>query len=74
MRTRLHTIVLRLGFTLAALVLGAFVALVAAVVVACVAILGGPWGWVAGLVLGAAVGQVARRRTGALMGRLVDAA
>jgi hypothetical protein len=74
MRTRIDTIVLRLGFTLAALVLGAFVALVGAVVVACVTVLGAPWGWVAGLVLGAAVGQAARRRTGALMGRLVDAA
>ncbi len=73
MRTRLDTILLRLGFTLAALVLGAFLALVGAVVVACVTILGAPWGWVAGLALAAAVGQAARRRTGALMARLVDA-
>src|SRR3954449_9657670 len=42
MRTRTETIVFRLGFTLAVLVLGAFLALIGAAVLACVVLLGGP--------------------------------
>ena len=55
MRTRTDTIVFRLGFTLAVLVLGAFLALIGAVVLAGVAIVGGPAGWAAGVVLGIVV-------------------
>jgi hypothetical protein len=54
------------------LVLGAFLALIGAVVFACVAVVGGPAGWAAGLVLGIAVAQATRRPCGALIGRLVD--
>ena len=42
MRTRTDTILFRLGFTLAVLVLSAFVALIGATVLACVAFLGAP--------------------------------
>jgi hypothetical protein len=70
-RTRTDTIVFRLGFTLAVLVLGAFLTLIGAVVMACVVIVGGPIGWVAGVVLGAVVAQATRRPCGALIGRLV---
>ena len=52
MRTRTDTIVFRLGFTLAVLVLGAFLALIGAVVLAGVVLVGGPAGWAAGVVLG----------------------
>ena len=72
MRTRTDTIIFRLGFTLAVLVLGAFLALVGAVVFASVAVVGGPAGWAVGLVLGLAVAQAMRRPCGALLGRLVD--
>ena len=72
MRTRTDTIIFRLGFTLAVLVLGAFLALIGAVVFACVAVVGGPAGWAVGLVLGLAVAQAVRRPCGALLGRLVD--
>jgi hypothetical protein len=72
MRTRTDTIIFRLGFALAVLVLGAFLALLGAVVVACVAVVGGPAGWAAGVVLGIVVGQATRRPCGALIGRLVD--
>jgi hypothetical protein len=71
MRTRTDTIVFRLGFTLAVLVLGAFMALIGATVLACVVILGGAAGWAAGVVLGIVVAQVTRRPCGALIGRLV---
>jgi hypothetical protein len=71
MRTRIDTIVFRLGFTLAVLVLGAFLALIGAVVLACVAVVGGPAGWAAGVVLAVVVAQATRRRCGALIGRLV---
>jgi hypothetical protein len=71
MRTRTDTIVFRLGFTLAVLVLGAFLALIGAAVLACVVLLGGPAGWAAGVVLGVIVAQTTRRRCGALIGRLV---
>jgi hypothetical protein len=74
MRTRTDTIIFRLGFTLAVLVLGAFLALIGAVGFACVAVVGGPAGWAAGLVLGIAVAQATRRPCGALIGRLVDSA
>ena len=71
MRTRTDTIVFRLGFTLAVLVLGAFLVLIGAVVLACVAVVGGPAGWAAGVVLAVVVAQATRRRCGALIGRLV---
>ena len=71
MRTRTDTIVFRLGFTLAVLVLGAFLALIGAAVLACVVLLGGPAGWAGGAVLGIVVAQALRRRCGALIGRLV---
>ena len=71
MRTRTDTIVFRLGFTLAVLVLGAFLALIGAVVLACVAVVGGPAGWAVGVVLAVVVAQATRRRCGALIGRLV---
>jgi hypothetical protein len=71
MRTRTNTIIFRLGFMLAVLVLGAFLALIGAVVLACVAVVGGPAGWAAGVVLGLAVAQATRRPCGALIGRLV---
>jgi hypothetical protein len=71
MRTRTDTIVFRLGFTLAVLVLGAFLALIGAIVLAGVVIVGGPAGWAAGLVLGLVVAQVTRRPCGTLIGRLV---
>jgi hypothetical protein len=71
MRTRTDTIVFRLGFTLAVLVLGAFLALIGAAVLACVVLLGGPAGWAAGVVLGVIVAQTTRRPCGALIGRLV---
>ena len=71
MRTRTDTIVFRLGFTLAVLVLGAFLALIGAGVLAGVMIVGGPAGWAAGVVLGFVVAQTLRRRCGALIGRLV---
>jgi hypothetical protein len=71
MRTRTETIVFRLGFTLAVLVLGAFLGLIGAAVLACVVLLGGPVGWAAGVVLGVVVAQVTRRPCGALIGRLV---
>ena len=58
MRTRTDTIVFRLGFTLAVLVLGAFLALIGAIVLA-------------GGVLGLVVAQTLRRPCGALIGRLV---
>jgi hypothetical protein len=71
MRTRTNTLINRLGFTLAVLVLTAFVALVGAIVFACTTVLGGPVGWIAGVVLGLAVAQALRGRCGALIGRLV---
>jgi hypothetical protein len=71
MRTKTDTLILRAGFSLAVLVLAAFVALLAAVVVACVTVIGGPAGWATGLVLGLVLAQVLRGRTGALLGRLV---
>jgi hypothetical protein len=71
MRTRTDTIVFRLGFTLAVLVLGAFLALIGAAVLACVVLLGGPAGWAAGVVLGVVVAQATRLPCGALIGRLV---
>jgi hypothetical protein len=71
MRTRTDTIVFRLGFTLAVLVLGAFLALIGAVVLAGVVIVGGPAGWAAGVILGLVVAQATRRRCGAHNGRLV---
>jgi hypothetical protein len=71
MRTRTDTIVFRLGFTLAVLVLGAFLALIGAAVLACVVLLGGPAGWAAGIVLGVIVAHATRRPCGALIGRLV---
>jgi hypothetical protein len=72
MRTRTHALIFRLGFTLAVLVLGAFLALIGAVVFACVAVVGGPAGWAAGLALGIVVAQATRRPCGALIARLVD--
>jgi type IV secretory pathway TrbL component len=74
MRTRTEHLLVRLGYSLALLVLAAFVLLVAGIVVAGVAILGGIAGWVTGIVLGALVAQATRRPVGLLMGRLVDAA
>ena len=74
MRTRTNHLIFRLGFTLAVLVLGAFLAVIGAIVYACVAAIGGPVGWAAGLVLGFAVAQATRRPCGALIGRLVDSA
>jgi hypothetical protein len=71
MRTRTNTLINRLGFTLAVLVLTAFVALVGAIVFACATVLGGPAGWIAGVVVGLAVAQALRGRCGALIGRLV---
>jgi hypothetical protein len=55
MRTRTDTLIFRLGFALAVLVLTAFVALVGAVVFACTTLVGGPVGWVVGVALGLAV-------------------
>jgi hypothetical protein len=72
MRTRTHALIFRLGFTLAVLVLGAFLALVGAVVLACVAVVGGAAGWAMGVVLGIALAQALRGPCGALIGRLVD--
>ena len=71
MRTKTNTLIVRAGFSLAVLVLGAFVALLAAVVIACATVIGGPAGWAAGVVLGILVAQALRGRTGALLGRLV---
>ena len=72
MRTRTDTIVFRLGFSLAVLVLGAFLGLIGATVLAAVVLVGGPAGWAVGVVLGLVVAQVTRRPCGALIGRLVD--
>ena len=72
MRTRTDTIVFRLGFTLAVLVLGAFLGLIGATVLAAVVLVGGPVGWAVGVALGLVVAQVTRRPCGALIGRLVD--
>ena len=72
MRTRTDTIVLRLGFTLAVLVLGVFLALIGAAVLGGVVLVGGPAGWALGIVLGIVVAQATRRPCGALIGRLVD--
>jgi len=74
MRTRTEHLLFRVGYPLALLVLAAFVTLVAGVVVAGVALVGGIAGWVAGIALGALVAQATRRPVGLLMGRLVDAA
>ena len=71
MRTRTDTIVFRLGFTLAVLVLGAFLALIGAIVLAGGVVVGGPAGWAACVVLGLVVAQTLRRPCGALIGRLV---
>jgi hypothetical protein len=71
MRTRTDTIVFRLGFTLAVVVLGAFLALIGAIVLAGGMVVGGPAGWAAGVVLAVVVAQATRRRCGALIGRLV---
>jgi hypothetical protein len=71
MRTLTDTIVFRLGFTLAVLVLGAFLALIGAIVLAGGMIVGGPAGWAAGVVLAMVAAQVTRRPCGALIGRLV---
>jgi hypothetical protein len=71
MRTRTDTIVFRLGFSLAVLVLGAFLALIGGAVLAGVVLLGGPAGWATGIVLGLVVAQTTRRPCGALIGRLV---
>ena len=60
MRTRTDTIVFRLGFTLAVLVLGAFLALIGAIVLRRRVIVGGPAGWAAGIVLGLVVAQATR--------------
>jgi hypothetical protein len=72
MRTRTDTIVFRLGFSLAVLVLAAFLGLIGATVLAAVVLVGGPAGWALGVVLGLVVAQVTRRPCGALIGRLVD--
>lgn len=72
MRTKTDTLIFRLGFSLAVLVLAAFVAVVGAIVYAGATVVGGPVGWGAGVVLGVAVAQALRGRCGALMGRLVD--
>jgi hypothetical protein len=74
MRSRADTLLFRLGFSLAVVVLAGFLALVAAIVAAPVVLIGGIAGWAAGVPLGAIVAQLARRRVGLLMGRLVDAA
>ena len=71
MRTRTDTIIFRLGFTLAVLVLGAFLALIGGIVLAGVVIVGGPAGWATGVVVGIFVAQATRRPCGALIGRLV---
>ena len=71
MRTRTDTIVFRLGFSLAVLVLAGFLALIGAGVLAGLALVGGPAGWAAGIVLGTVVAQVTRRPCGALIARLV---
>jgi hypothetical protein len=72
MRTKTDNLIFRLGFTLSVVVLAAFVALVGAVVVACITLVGGPAGVAAGLVLGVAVAQALRGPCGALIARLVD--
>ena len=72
MRTRTDTIVFRLGFMLAVLVLGAFLALIGAVVLAGGMVVGGPAGWGAGAVLAVVVAQVTRGTCGALIARLVE--
>lgn len=72
MRTRTDTVIFRLGFTLAVLVMAGFFAVIGAIVFACTTIIGGPVGWVVGAVLGLAVAQALRGRTGALVGRLVS--
>jgi hypothetical protein len=72
MRTRTDTIVFRLGFALAVLVLGAFLALIGAVVLAGGLIVGGPAGWAAGVVLAIVVAHATRRPCGALIARLVE--
>jgi hypothetical protein len=71
MRTRTDTIVFRLGFSLAVLVLGAFLALIGGAVLTGVVLLGAPAGWATGVVLGIVVAQATRRPCGALIGRLV---
>jgi hypothetical protein len=71
MRTRTNTVIFRLGFTLAVLVLSAFLALVGAIVLGCAAVVGGTVGWIAGAVVALAVAQALRGRLGALIGRLV---
>ena len=71
MRTRTDTIVFRLGFTLAVLVLAAFLAFIGAVLVGSVVLVGGPAGWAVGVVLGLVVAQATRRPCGALIARLV---
>lgn len=72
MRTRTHHIIFRLGFTLSLLVLGAFLALIGAIVFAGVTVVGGPVGWSGGLVLAFAAAQGLRGPCGALIARLVD--
>ena len=72
MRTRTDTIVFRVGFALAVLVLGAFLALIGAIVVPCGVLVGGPAGWAAGVVLGIVVAQATRRPCGAVIARLVE--
>jgi hypothetical protein len=72
MRTRTDTIVFRLGFTLAVLVLGAFLAVIGAVVLAGGMLVGGPAGWSAGVALAIVLAQATRRRCGALIARLVQ--
>ena len=74
MRTRTEHLLFRLGFSLAVLVLLAFVTLLAGIVATSVVLLGGIAGWSAGVVVGALVAQATRRPVGLLMGRLVDAA
>jgi hypothetical protein len=71
MRTRTDTIVFRLGFTLAVLVLGVFLTLIGAIVLAGGMVVGGPAGWAAGVVLAIVVAQALRRPCGTLIGRLV---
>jgi len=71
-RTKTDTLIFRLGFSLAVLVLAAFVTVVGAIVYAGATVVGGPIGWGVGVVLGVAVAQALRGRCGALMGRLVD--
>jgi len=72
MRTKTDTLIFRMGFSLALLVLAAFVALVGAIVYAGATVVGGPIGWAVGVVLAFAAAQALRRPCGALMGRLVD--